>query len=312
MQASNVFQALNAQSSHSTQGSSLASAAVAGSGGQSGGPGKQDFQPPGQPNGQVQPAGSTVKPQTDRPAIVQTYQIPSQAPPAPLTAGSYVLTPVENGVAVGSATLIPGGSAVLLSGVPISLNSNTRIQVGSDIYTIPAAQAAITTSLPNGQAAVVLPNAISLQGTIISAGGPAVTVSGSNVISLGSSRNLVYAQRPQSTGGAQAVGSANIGSLVMGGFGLGSGASRTSVAGAVSGATSAPSVAIGSSGPAQSTVANGTLPATFTGGAARTSHLFSGWLWPLTKPKCFASGTMDMMGLTVVPYLVAFSSMLLL
>jgi hypothetical protein len=121
----------------------------------------------------------------------QVYQMPSATPAPATTIAGQAITPVVNGAVLNGATIAVGSSAVLVSGIPVSVDLSSHIKFGSSIYQLPSANPVPTTTIPNGATAIILPHAVSIHGTTLSAGGPAATNSGTRV-SLDTSNNLIY------------------------------------------------------------------------------------------------------------------------
>ena len=121
----------------------------------------------------------------------QIYHIPSAEPASATTIAGNTVSPIANGAVVNGKTITAGASATTVSGTPILVDSSNQIHFGDSSYQLPTPGPLLSTSLPNGAPAVVFPNAVSVHGTTLSAGSPAVTISGT-VVSLDSSNNLIY------------------------------------------------------------------------------------------------------------------------
>ncbi len=121
----------------------------------------------------------------------QIYQMPSAKPAPATTIAGQAINPVANGAVLNGAIIAVGSSAVLVSGIPVSVDLSSHIKFGSSIYQLPSANPAPTTTLSNGAAVIILPHAVSIQGTTLSADGPAATNSGTPV-SFDTSNNLIY------------------------------------------------------------------------------------------------------------------------
>lgn len=121
----------------------------------------------------------------------QIYNIPN-ATPAPTTViAGHVVSPVANGAVINGNTITKGAAAVTVSGTPVSVDSSNQIHIDNSPYQLPATNPAPTITLPNGAAAAVASNGVSVHGTTITAGASAVTISGTPV-SLDFSQNLIY------------------------------------------------------------------------------------------------------------------------
>lgn len=99
-------------------------------------------------------------------------------------------------VVIDGVLLTPGATHSPSSGPPIWLDeSSSKIHVGSSVYTLPSALTlirAVTRTLTNGATAVALPSGdVSIYDITISAGAPAVTVSGT-ALSLDGHDNLIF------------------------------------------------------------------------------------------------------------------------
>ena len=84
-------------------------------------------------------------------------------------------------------TLTPGAPRITISRTPISLDSSNHVHFGSRPYDLQAP----ATTLPNGAVAVPVPAGVSIAGTTIHPGAPAVTVS-ETPISLDTANNLIF------------------------------------------------------------------------------------------------------------------------
>lgn len=121
----------------------------------------------------------------------QIYNIPSATPPPTTIMAGHVVSPVTNGAIINGDTITQGAAAATVSGTPVSVDSGSKIYIDDTAYQLPSVKPAPTTILPNGAAAAVVSNGISVHGTTITAGASAVTISGT-VVSLDSSQNLIY------------------------------------------------------------------------------------------------------------------------
>ena len=123
-----------------------------------------------------------------------------------LTVASQKIVLDSSGIIIGGSTLVPGGKAVTISNTPISLlSSSGLLVVGSSTIFLPPQPAPQPTHLATtqvltvgGQIFTANPSAFPIAGTtLVSAGGPAVTISGtavslgpSGVLAIGSSTTI--------------------------------------------------------------------------------------------------------------------------
>ncbi len=121
----------------------------------------------------------------------QIYQFPSAQPASATSIAGHTVSPLANGAVVNSKTITAGASAATVSGTPVLVDSSHQIHFGDSSYQLPTPGPPSSTSLLNGAPAVILPNAVSVHGTTLSAGSPTATILGT-VISLDSSNNLIY------------------------------------------------------------------------------------------------------------------------
>ena len=119
----------------------------------------------------------------------QIFRIPAPTEPAPTSIAGQTVVPIVNGVSI-QGTSVTGTSPIVVSGTTISVNKS-RLYITSQSYPLPTAVPAPVTTLANGAIALPLSNAISINGTTITAGAPAATISGT-AVSLDSSSNLIF------------------------------------------------------------------------------------------------------------------------
>ncbi len=123
---------------------------------------------------------------------------PSAASHEPTTIMGQVAQPVSNGISIAGVTLAPGAPPVTISGTPVSVGSSGLV-IGSS--TVPLAAVfpkQIISDAPsyqpttiNGEKAQLLSNGgISIAGTTLTVGAPAITISGTPV-SVGSSNFII-------------------------------------------------------------------------------------------------------------------------
>lgn len=126
-------------------------------------------------------------------SVVIAHQIiPLTTPTASATKISgHAITPLADGVIVDGTVVTPGAIAVAVSSTSVSVDSSNHVYLAGTPYLLPTANAAPSTTLPNGAVAVPLINAVSIYGTTFTAGAPAVYVSGI-AISLDPSYNLIW------------------------------------------------------------------------------------------------------------------------
>lgn len=109
------------------------------------------------------------------------------------TMGGQIIQPLSNGISIADTMLTPGASAITISGTPISLGS-TVLVVGSSSIPLQTEvpQQLITTVA--GQAITADPNTVDVQGSILSPGGPGMTL-GRTLVSLDAAGELIVGTR---------------------------------------------------------------------------------------------------------------------
>lgn len=108
----------------------------------------------------------------------------------------------DGGISIASTTLTAGASAITFSGTPISVGSSNLI-IGFSTVPLAAAfqpqvapnAAAYQPTTINGQKAQLLPNGVSIAGSTLTPGAPAITISGTP-ISIGSSGLVIGTGTP--------------------------------------------------------------------------------------------------------------------
>ena len=103
----------------------------------------------------------------------------------------HAITPLAGGVIVDGTMLTPGAIAITVSGTSVSVDSSSHVYLAGTPYLLPTANAAPPTTLPNGGVAIPLTNGVSIYGTTLTVGAPAVYVSGM-AMSLDPSYNLIW------------------------------------------------------------------------------------------------------------------------
>lgn len=121
----------------------------------------------------------------------QIYHLPSPKPAPATNVAGHSVVPVAYGAVVNGHTIAAGANPITISGVPIHVDSSNSIHVAGIPYRLPTVKPAMSTTLPNGAAAVMLPSAVSIHGTTLSVGASAALISGT-AVSLDSSSNLIY------------------------------------------------------------------------------------------------------------------------
>lgn len=126
-------------------------------------------------------------------SIVIANQIVSMSTPtAPATTiFGHAISPLADGVSVDGTVIAPGAAAVAISGTSVSIDASNHIYLGGISYLLPTANPAPSTTLTNGAVAIPLTNGVSIFGTTLTAGAPAVSVLGT-AVSLDSSYNLIW------------------------------------------------------------------------------------------------------------------------
>jgi len=95
------------------------------------------------------------------------------------------------GVSIAGEYMTPGGAPVMISATPAYVDEGNRIHVGDRAYQLPTPPAVPATTLRNGAIASPLSNGVSIYGTTVTAGAPAVKVSGT-LMSFDRSHNLIF------------------------------------------------------------------------------------------------------------------------
>lgn len=101
------------------------------------------------------------------------------------------ISPLADGVSVDGTVIALGAAAVAISGTSVSIDASNHVYLGGISYLLPTANPAPSTTLPNGAVAIPLINGVSIYGTTLTAGAPAVSVLGT-AVSLDSSYNLIW------------------------------------------------------------------------------------------------------------------------
>lgn len=109
-------------------------------------------------------------------------------PQSVFTIGSQIFTANPSAFSLAGTTVSVNGPPVTISGTIISLGQNGALQIGSSTISLPTDPPSKVYTVA-GQTFVPNPSAFPIDGTIISAGGPAATVHGT-IISLGASGAL--------------------------------------------------------------------------------------------------------------------------
>ena len=122
-------------------------------------------------------------------------QMPTDASPEILTVGGKTFTAKPAGFAIGSSSLLPGGSAITISGMLISLASSGVLIVGTSTISMATATPGSNIISAGGQTLRASPTGFQIDGSSVIPGGSPVTVSGtpisfgpSGVLFVGSSR----------------------------------------------------------------------------------------------------------------------------
>ena len=114
--------------------------------------------------------------------------VPTTLPP--ISMNEHQAVPATGGVSVDQTFVIPDHSTLTLSGIPISMDRLNVLWIGKSFYQLPAPPSNPTAKLANEITPVVLPSKISIYGTILTAGDPPITISGTR-LSLDNSHNFI-------------------------------------------------------------------------------------------------------------------------
>ena len=94
--------------------------------------------------------------------VIAQQIIPLTNPTASATTiYGHAITPLANGVLVDGTVVTPGAIAVAVSGTSVSVDSSSHVYLAGTPYLLPTANAAPSTTLPNGDVAIPLPNGVS-------------------------------------------------------------------------------------------------------------------------------------------------------
>ena len=121
-----------------------------------------------------------------------SYRI-NNASPVPTTINGEVVIPLPTGISIHSATLTPNAPALVISGTSYSLDSSSNLHFGGSSYVSPGQFADVDPTLVTtiaGQPIVELAAGVSVAGTTLTAGAPAIQGPSGVLIALDSS-NLV-------------------------------------------------------------------------------------------------------------------------
>lgn len=154
------------------------------------------LQPVGDPQTQAQGLGAIIYNAFGKSGLEPEGSSTILLPPQSIfTVGAQSFTANPTGFKVNGAAIAPGGTAQTVDGTTISLDKSGVLAIGSSTISLtnPSAMPILAVA---GQTFTPNPSAFSIAGTIVLAGGPAVTVGGT-VVSLGQS-------------GALAIGSSTI------------------------------------------------------------------------------------------------------
>ena len=169
------------------------------------------------PNGSaVTIAGTPVSLRPEGSLVIGRSTVPVSPTSASIyTIGSQVFTANPTALSLAGTTITPGGSPITIAGTPINLQSSGILVIGSSTATLlpastPAAPTLGTITSPSvftvgGQTFTANSAAISLDGTIISPGGPGVTISGTPV-SLETGGSLVVGSTTVAVGSGMETG----------------------------------------------------------------------------------------------------------
>ena len=119
----------------------------------------------------------------------QIFHLPAPTELAPIMIAGPTVIPIANGVSI-QGTPVTGTSPVLISGTTVSVYKS-HVYIGSESYPLPTVSPTPVMTLANGAAALPMSNAVSIDGTTLTAGAPAATISGT-AVSLDSSSNLIF------------------------------------------------------------------------------------------------------------------------
>ena len=133
-------------------------------------------------------SGTVVSLGTSGNLIIAVTAGAAPAQPAIITAGGRSFEAQNTGLAIAGTTVAAGGPTVLLAGTPVILGVSGVLVIGSITTTLAKSPSSIFTV--GGQAFTANPTAFAIARTTLSAGGPAVLLSGTPV-SLGPSGKLV-------------------------------------------------------------------------------------------------------------------------
>ena len=111
-----------------------------------------------------------------------TIPLPTQPPPAMITAAGQTVTALPNGnVVVAGTTLNPNAPGITVSGTPISLGSNGLV-VGTSTIAMPSSQSSISVNIGGHTVPVSFgTDEVVVAGTIIKKGQPPITIAGTTV-----------------------------------------------------------------------------------------------------------------------------------
>ena len=120
-----------------------------------------------------------------------SYHLPQITPGAPLptTVNGEAIMPLATGISIHHTSLTPGAPALVISGIPYSLDASNNIFVDDHSYHLPQVTPQPTTV--NGEAIMPLATGISIHHTSLTPGAPALVISGTPY-SLDASNNLHY------------------------------------------------------------------------------------------------------------------------
>ncbi|KAG8530880.1 uncharacterized protein KY384_004237 [Bacidia gigantensis] len=122
----------------------------------------------------------------------QVFPVQEATPAKPTVIAGHTVTPVGDGKAIiDGTTLTQGGPPQVISGTPVSLETNNYINIKGQSYQLPTAAYSPIPTVINGQRVVPLPTGLSIAGTTLLPGGMPVTVSG-KPISLDQTGNLHF------------------------------------------------------------------------------------------------------------------------